>query len=651
MSKHSNGTAKNVPQEKRNKNAPNIILRKAAYFLLFAAAVYGISLLGSRAPTMEDMESDSKQLANSASEFMNLYIMPSVNRALAAINGSLPTLTETEQNRPGYKLAQLGAKAKHPIAIVPGFTSSGLEMWQGETCAKSLFRQRMWGGLNMASSILKDADCWLRHMSLDPYTGMDPPGIKVRSAQGMGAADYFAGPYWVWSKLIENLADVGYDPNNMELLPYDWRLSFPLLEERDGYLTALKNHIEYLHKKTGEKVVLISHSFGGGLVLYFLQWVTRSVGEGGGGKDWMEKHIHAFVNVAGTVLGVPKAFPALLSGEMKDTSAVTGPMDKALEYFFGRKKRKDFFSKWGSLWGMLPKGGSPIWGIGADISSSSDWPKDNPIMTLVPDATESILLECGSSANDEAKQCDAAEHLFEKFLRSNSVSVEDGVEFLLQWGSGYGQELASSQLHSFRSPLENFKTKKLTNKDWHNPSVMPLPDAPSTKIYCLYGVGRQTERGYVYKMNELGLEDKETLAFGSNVYVDPPIIMATNITDQQKSIKNGVLLSDGDGTVPLISQGYMCASGWVENPKLNPSRIKTITREYVHKESFQLDDPGRGGPYSSEHVDILGNIDTTEDILKIATGFYVSSVVDKIESDIKKISEQINNHPQGGVKK
>ena len=70
---------------------------------------------------MEDIESDSKQLANSASEFMNLYIMPSVNRALAAINGSLP-LTETEQNRPGYKLAQLGAKAKHPIAIVPGFT-------------------------------------------------------------------------------------------------------------------------------------------------------------------------------------------------------------------------------------------------------------------------------------------------------------------------------------------------------------------------------------------------------------------------------------------------------------------------------------------------------------------------------------------------
>ena len=157
----------------------------------------------------------------------------------------------------------------------------------------------------MANSILKDADCWLRHMSLDPYTGMDPPGIKVRSAQGMGAADYFAGPYWVWSKLIENLADVGYDPNNMELLPYDWRLSFPLLEERDGYLTALKNHIEYLHKKTGERVVLISHSFGGGLVLYFLQWVTRSVNEGGGGggKDWMEKNIHAFVNVAGTVLG------------------------------------------------------------------------------------------------------------------------------------------------------------------------------------------------------------------------------------------------------------------------------------------------------------------------------------------------------------
>ncbi len=506
----------------------------------------------------------------------------------------------------------------------------------------------------MAKAMLKDKECWIKHLALDPFTGMDPPGIKVRSAQGMEAADYFAGPYWVWSKMIENMADVGYDPVNMALLPYDWRLSFPLLEERDGYLTTLKAKIESLHKKTGEKVVLMSHSFGGSLALYFFQWVTHSEGEGGGGggKDWVEKHIHSFVNIAGTVLGVPKAFPALLSGEMKDTSSFTGTMDRVLETFFGRRKRKDLWCKWGSLWAMLPKGGSPIWGIGADIQNSSLWPQQNPIMHLMNsdpnDATTRTVGCLSSDVSDKAQECSQAEYVLEKILHNGYASFEEGIEFLQTWGSGYGSNLSSSQLHTFRSPGDNVR-KSLSEKDWHNPSVMPLPYAPSMKIFCFYGIGRPTERGYVYKMNELGLEDTEASIFRGGTFADPPIILATNITYQDRPIKNGVLLTDGDGTVPLLSEGYMCTSGWVVNSKLNPSRIKTVTREYVHRESFQYSDLGRGGPYSSEHVDILGNIATTEDILKVVTGFDASSVVDLILSDIKAISETINNHPDGGV--
>jgi phospholipid:diacylglycerol acyltransferase len=509
----------------------------------------------------------------------------------------------------------------------------------------------------MAKAMLKDKECWMRHLSLDPYTGSDPPGIKVRSAQGMEAADYFAGPYWVWSKMIENMADVGYDPVNMALLPYDWRLSFPLLEERDGYLTTLKNKIEFLHKKTGEKVVLMSHSFGGSLSLYFFQWVTHSESEGGGGggKDWLEKHVHAFVNIAGTVLGVPKAFPALLSGEMKDTSSFTGTMDRVLETFFGRKKRKDLWCKWGSLWAMLPKGGSPIWGIGADIPNSSEWPSENPIMYMINNdtiAATTRAMDCASLAatDDKAQEsCSPADYVLEKILRNGYASFEDGIELLQTWGSGYGSKLSSSLRHTFRKPGET-TVRGLNEKDWHNPSVMPLPYAPSMKMYCLYGIGRPTERGYVYKVNQLGLEDTEASIFHGGTFADPPIIMATNITYQDRPIKNGVLLSDGDGTVPLLSEGYMCASGWVENSKLNPSRIKTFTREYVHSVSFQYSDPGRGGPYSSEHVDILGNVATTEDILKVVTGFDDASVVDLILSDLKKISETINSHPDGGVK-
>lgn len=46
------------------------------------------------------------------------------------------------------------------------------------------------------------------------------------------------------SKIVENLAVVNYDTNNLYLASYDWRLSFWNLEERDGYFSKLKSTIE-----------------------------------------------------------------------------------------------------------------------------------------------------------------------------------------------------------------------------------------------------------------------------------------------------------------------------------------------------------------------------------------------------------------------
>ena len=73
------------------------------------------------------------------------------------------------------------------------------------------------------------------------------------------------------------------------------------MEERDGYFTKLKHTIEAHFITSGEKVVMISHSMGGTVSFFFLQWVVAEVknGGGGGGKDWVEKHIHSFINIAG----------------------------------------------------------------------------------------------------------------------------------------------------------------------------------------------------------------------------------------------------------------------------------------------------------------------------------------------------------------
>ena len=45
-----------------------------------------------------------------------------------------------EKPRPGLLLRQQGYKPKHPIIIVPGFVTSGLELWAGKECASSFFQ-------------------------------------------------------------------------------------------------------------------------------------------------------------------------------------------------------------------------------------------------------------------------------------------------------------------------------------------------------------------------------------------------------------------------------------------------------------------------------------------------------------------------------
>ena len=36
----------------------------------------------------------------------------------------------------------------------------------------------------MFRAVLLDKECWKDHMKLDPITGLDPPDVKLRAAQG-----------------------------------------------------------------------------------------------------------------------------------------------------------------------------------------------------------------------------------------------------------------------------------------------------------------------------------------------------------------------------------------------------------------------------------------------------------------------------------
>ena len=67
----------------------------------------------------------------------------------------------------------------------------------------------------MTQGLFANKSCWMEHMALNATNGLDPAGIKLRAAEGLLGVDYFMPGYFVWAKLIEALADVGYDSNNV----------------------------------------------------------------------------------------------------------------------------------------------------------------------------------------------------------------------------------------------------------------------------------------------------------------------------------------------------------------------------------------------------------------------------------------------------
>ncbi|PWA61380.1 Lecithin:cholesterol/phospholipid:diacylglycerol acyltransferase [Artemisia annua] len=70
-----------------------------------------------------------------------------------------------------------------------------------------------------------------------------------------------------------------------------------------------------------------------------------------------------------------------------------------------------------------------------------------------------------------------------------------------------------------------------------------------------------------------------------------------------------------DETVPALSGGFMCALGWCGKTRFNPSRIKTYVREYDHNPPSNFLE-GQG-MQSGSHVDIMGNYQLIEDVIRV----------------------------------
>lgn len=537
--------------------------------------------------------------------------------------------TETLDFKVGRELAAAGASPEYPVVLLPGLVSTGLESWTTTEKEGEYFRKRLWGSMSMVQAALFDKENWVHHLMLDPKTGLDPKGVRVRPAQGLDAASYFAAGYWVWSKIIENLAAVGYDINSITLAAYDWRLSMHNLEARDRFFTRLQNTFELNTRLYGKKSVLVTHSMGGTVMFYFLKWVEHEAG-----PQWIEKHIESVVSISGTFLGVSKAVPAFLSGEMRDTVQIPQVLSYLLERFFSSQERAALFRTWAGSASLIIKGGDAIWGNS----------------TFAPDDTVNATETYGNLLNyvpmETTKEFSPNVTDAQRHVTASAMS-----EWLMQHTEeDFKRMLESNYTLGFERDESKIRSNDKNSITWTNPLEVALPRAPSLKLYCLYGWGKPTERAYymrdgtsqdVRDEREANREVRNATLTESKSTGKPQQISRIDtrvMAEDHTPVTNaGVMMGEGDGTVPLISLGAMCAHGW-KLKRYNPAGIQVITHELLHDpEGFDL----RGGGSSGDHIDILGSNQLNSAIVKIATG-RGHEVQDNYYSNIREYAERID---------
>ena len=546
---------------------------------------------------------------------------------------------DVSEFRIGQRLAREGLTAKHPVIIIPGFISSQLEVWNtvvpgshkalndstSPGCVYKYFRQRLWGTLNNARALLLDKDCWLSHMTLDPHTGLDPPLFRLRAVQGLDATENLLPGFWVFSKLVSNLAALGADNNNIFLASYDWRLSYHNLERRDRYFTRLKtaiencvlNDAESLDKQQG--VVVVAHSMGNLLFLYFMNWIKSEMGHENG-TAWLDANIHRYVNIAGPLLGVPKALPSILSGETGDSAQLNTFAAQIVDNFLSKDERAKLFRSWGCLWAMFPKGGDILWGT-AD-NRAYDQPDANH--TQYCNMLRVSYVDSGNSSS---------------ILRTANLGADDAIDLVInQAGEPFKRRFREELSPSIATSLSQIQSSATDRTTWANPLIAPLPafKQKQFKIVCIYGSGLPTDRAYEYQAK---VDCSSPTQPCNETHTTPTYMINVTAQNGDAGLNNGVQTSNGDGAVPLLSLGYMCAKGWREK-RYNPSNIPIVTREYQNKLPPSIVAPIVRSPESVNHIDILGNDLVIEDILRVAAG-EDEALGDLIVSDIQRISNLV----------
>jgi phospholipid:diacylglycerol acyltransferase len=309
------------------------------------------------------------------------------------------------------------------------------------------------------------------------------------------------------------------------------------------------------------------------------------------------------------MLGIPKTIPSLLSGEMRDTAflgELEGMLGGLLETAVGRligtqiKEVCDTFRTWGALWAMLPRGGEAVWGD-ADAG-----------------APESAALNFFLQMRDAGA--------------SRETGVNHTVDGAMRFLFDYLAESAPHNVAEFSAFLDDASRARLktrvpdveakTAPNFGDPLRSPLPRAPNMKIFCLYGAGKPSERAYVYER------------FAADALRPHQL----DVQSRDGALTHGVWQVDGDGSIPLISLGYVCRE-WRVNRDLNPANVSVVTREYAHR-ALPLAVGGLQGTSEGDHVNIMGNEAMIRDVLTVVAG-RASPVDARVVSDVDALAATV----------
>jgi phospholipid:diacylglycerol acyltransferase len=335
---------------------------------------------------------------------------------------------------------------------------------------------------------------------------------------------------------------------------------------------------------------------GSQVIFYFFKWVEADGPHfGNGGKNWVNDHIHAFVDVSGSSLGTPKSIVALLSGEMRDTVQLNALAVYGLEKFFSRSERALLLRSFPGIASMLPKGGEAVWGS----------------LEFAIDDVDNQTVSYGNFIQFRNTMSQ---------LSAKNLTVPDSIEYLFTQAPGWFRDrVEENYSHGLARTKAEVQANESDPRKWINPLEVALPNAPDLRIFCLYGVGKSTERAYVYQEER----DKG--------------LVKLNVSIAAGGMDEPVIMGEGDGTVSLITHS-MCHRWRDEDSKFNPGGSKVKIVEMPHDpERFDV----RGGAKTAEHVDILGRAELNELVLKVAAG-KGDEIEDRFVSRLKEYAARID---------